>query len=386
MSQPAVDLSHFDKSARSKIRLSIAVSKLLHLIYIVEKNCRREPQRLTKYQSFWQLVSDLEFIRKALIRESRSGKLKQDPWIYLRLAGALKERGYTGLLELIDAIWDLTVHHRRIDSKLQFENIIGMGPHASDKIKFYGRVSYRSTPFIMNIDLYRFLIIESESGMREGTLAKTLVYLGSLAGTDKTLGMFARLSVQSIDAEHMVQNQSRGYAHKIVRPFKFYPTALRMQRLAYRKVEPEKVLESETLKMLSELYVSEGALSSIVNMDVHANILAMAPSLSLYGGLCIPTAFRGELLDVLGSGRGARVKVGDVIIKAYPSYFSILTGTRYPGEYVFVMFHPFTIPRIGLVVGTYPVNILDKIKPKKRNVSSLDRLFPKICEVARIRI
>jgi len=386
MSQPAVDLSHFEKSARSKIRLSIFVSKLLHLIYIVVKNYREEPQRLAKYQSFWQLVSDLEFIRKVLIRESRSDKLKQDPRAYPRLAEVLKERRYTGLLELIDIIWDLTVHHRRIDSRLQFKNIIGAGPHISDEIKFYGKVSYLSKPFIMNINLYRFLIVESESGVKEGALAKTLVYLGSLADTDKTLGMFARLSIRSIDAEHMVQNQSKGYAHKIVRPFKFYPTALRMQRLAYRKVKPEKALESEALNMLSELYVNEGALSSIVNMDVHANILAMAPSLSLYGGLCIPTAFRGELLDVLGSGKGARVKVGDVIIKAYPSYFSILTGTRYPGEYIFVMFHPFTIPRIGLVVATYPINVLDKIKPKKRNVSFLDRLFPKIHEVARTHI
>jgi len=383
MSQPAVDLSHFEKSARSKVRLSIFVSRLLHLIYIVAKNCRKDPQKLVKYQSFWQLVSDIEFIKKVLIRESRSGKLKQDPRAYLKLAETLKKRGYAGLLELIDVIWDLTIHHKRIDSRLQFKNIIGVGPNIIDEVKFYGKVSYTIRPFVMNINFYRFLIVESESGVKEEALAKTLVYLGSLADTDKSLGMFARLSIRGADAKQMVQNQGRGYAHKIVRPFKFYPTVLRMQRLAYRKVKPEKVLESEMLNMLSELYVDEGALSSIVNMDVHANILAMAPSLSIHGGLCIPTAFRGELLDVLGSSKGARVKVGDVIIKAYPSYFSVLTSTRYPGDYIFVMFHPFTIPRIGLVIATYPINVLDRIKPKKRNVSHLDKLFPKIHEISR---
>jgi len=286
MSQPAVDLSHFEKSARSKIRLSIFVSRLLHLIYIVVKNCREEPQKLAKYQSFWQLVSDIEFVRKVLIRESRSSKLKQDPRAYLMLAEALKKRGYTGLLELVDVIWDLTVHHKRIDSRLQFKNIIGVGTNIIDEIKFYGKVSYVSKPFVMNINFYRFLIVESESGLKEEALAKTLVYLGSLADTDKTLGMFARLSIRSIDAEQMVWNQSQGYAHKIVRPFRFYPTVLRMQRLVYRKAKPEKVLESEMLNMLSELYVDEGALSSIVNMDVHANILAMAP-LYHYMEVCV---------------------------------------------------------------------------------------------------
>jgi len=385
MSQPTDDLSHFEKSARSKIRLSIAVSRLLHLIYIVAKNYREEPQELDKYQSFWQLVSDVEFVRKALIKESRSSKLKQDPRGYLRLAEDLKKRGYTGLLELIDIIWDLTVHHKSIDSRLQFQNIIGVGPKVIDGIELYGKVKYTSKPFTMNINLYRFLIIESESGAKQDALAKTLVYLGSFANGNKTLGMFARLSIRSIDAEKMVQNQSSGYAHKIVKPFRFYPTVLRMQRRPRRKVEREKVLESEVLNMLSDLYVDREALSSIVNMDVHANILAMAPSLSLHGGLGVPTAFRGELCEVLGSGRGARVKVEDVKIKAYLSYFSILRKTVYPGEHIFIMFHPFTIPRVGLVVATYPTDMLDKIKPKKRNVSHLDGLFPKIHEVVRMR-
>jgi len=156
-----------------------------------------------------------------------------------------------------------------------------------------------------------------------------------------------------------------------------------MQRLAYKKVKAVKELESEVINMLSELYMDGNKFISLINMDVPANILAMVPSISLSGGLCFATAFRGELLSILGTEKEAGIKVADVVVKAYPSYYSVLPHRNYPGDYVFVMFHPFTVPRIGLVVATYPVEVLDKLKPKRRNVSSLDKLFPKVKEVVK---
>lgn len=100
--------------------------------------------------------------------------------------------------------------------------------------------------------------------------------------------------------------------------FGLYPTVLRMQRLPYNKVEPKSNLYGEMLKMLSELYIGEDQLLSLVDMDVPANMLTMAPSISLNGGLCLVGAFRGELLDILGAKNEARIRVADTIIKAHP--------------------------------------------------------------------
>ena len=383
MSLPVIDLSHFKKKVRGKIKLSIFMSELLHLIYLVIKNYRNHPDQISKYETFWRLVRDRDFIKNVLMKESWSSRAEQDPLRYFKLVEIIKERGYTNFLELADIIWDLTVHHKKIDHRTMFNNIIGLKPHLLDKMKFYGRVSYKRCPFIMDIKLYKFLIIEAEVGKGTEALAKSLIYIGSLTNTDKTLGLFARFSVRSLDNEHMVHNQNNGYAHKLLKMFKLYPTVLRMQRLAYKKVEAVKGLENELISMLSELYVDDKHLTSIINMDVPANILTMAPSISLSGGLCIATVFRGELLDVLGAKIEARIKVADTIIKAYPSYHTVLPRSNYPGEYVFLAFHPFTIPRISLMIATYKVDILDKIKPRRRNISSLDKLFPKIHELVK---
>ena len=384
-----IDLSQFEKKVRSKIKLAIFTNYFLHLIYIVIKNYRTNPDELSRYQSFWQLINDVSFIKRAFIKEGRSDKLKQNPYLYFKLAETLKNRGYSGLLELIETVWDLTVHHKKIDSKLFFNAIIGLNPSIpsiDDHLTFLGKVSYTSKPFIIKLMLYNFLIVETEFGSGSEKLAKTLLYLGSLEETDRSLGMFARFSIRSIDAEELLRTQEKGYAHRLHTTYIFYPTVLRMQRHPYKKVKSIKELDSEVSNMISELYVEENTLSQIVDRDAPANILAMAPSISLRGGLCIPTAFRGELLDTLGSSKGARIKVGDITIKAYPSFFSTLPHYMYPGDYIFVMLHPFPLPRIGITVATYPVDKFDKVKPKKRNVSFLDKYFPKIQDITRASI
>ncbi len=387
MPSPIIDLSHFKKNIRGKIRLAIFMGKLLHFIYLVVKNFKDYPDQLTKYDSFLQLVSDKEFVMKVLAKEGRFGKPKSDPLKYLKLVNIMVQRGYAGLLELADIIWDLTIHHKRINLRTLFNNIIGLTsprPFFLDEMKFYGKVSYSRCPFVMNIRQYNYVIIEAELGEKTEALAKTLIYIGSLAGTNKSLGLFARFSVRGIDAEYMVSNQNKGYAHRLLKMFRFYPTVLRMQRFAYKKVKTVKELENEVISMLSELYMNNNEFISLINMDVPANILAMAPSISLIGGLCFVTAFRGELLSIFGAEREARIKVADAVVKAYPSYYSVLPYRNYPGDYVFVAFHPFTAPRISLIVATYPIDILDELRPKRRNVSSLDKLFPEVKEVVKV--
>ena len=386
MSLPATDLSHFKKKIRGKIRLAILAGELLHFIYLVVKNFMKSPDQLTKYDSFQQLVSDKKFVMEVLRKESRSGKLESDPLKYLKYVNTVMRRGYTGLLEVIDTVWDLTVHHNRIDSRTLFNGIIGLTLSKLpplDKAFLYENVSYSQRPFIMNIKHYNFVVVEAELGRRVEALAKTLVYIGSLANTNVSLGLFARFSIRSIDAERIVSKQNSGYAHRLLKMFRFYPTVLRMQRHAYKKVGALKKIEDEVLNMLSELYMDNDEIISLINMDAPANILSMVPSISLGGGLCFATVFRGELINTLGAGKEARIKVADAVIKAYPAYYSVLPHQNYPGDYLFMAFHPFTIPKICLVVATYPVNILNELEPKRRNIVFLDKLFPKVEEVAK---
>jgi len=90
MSPSAIDLSHFKKKIRGKIKLAIFMSMLLHLIYLAIKNFGKRPDQLAKYDSFLQLVSDKEFIAKILAKESRSGRLKADPSRYLKPVDIMK--------------------------------------------------------------------------------------------------------------------------------------------------------------------------------------------------------------------------------------------------------------------------------------------------------
>lgn len=381
MLDPPADLSLFRKNIRSKLRLSIYMSKLLHFMYLVIKNF---PDYANKYETFLDLVKDVDFTKKVLTKESRFGRPESDPFKYLKLTGALQERGYLGLLELANIIWDLTVHHRLIDHRSLFDSIIGLRQGFLDEIKIYGKASYRHNPFILNIRLFNFVIIESELSERTESLAKTLIYIGKLVDADKSLGLFARFSIRSIDAEYMIVNQEKGNVYFLLKPFRVYPTLLRMQRFAYKKVEPRRNFDNELLNLLSEIYITENQLLSLIDNDIPANILAMAPSITLQGGLCFVSAFRGELLNILGTEAEAKIRVADTIIKAYPSYNTVLKRNNYPGEYLFVAFHPFTIPRIGIIIASFPVDLLDKIKPKRRNVLSLNKLFPKVRELIEI--
>ncbi|PUA33341.1 MAG: hypothetical protein B7O98_02635 [Zestosphaera tikiterensis] len=385
MSLPPIDLSLFDKKVRGKIRLAVSMGQLLHFIYLAVKNF---PDRVAKYSSFLQLINDKEFAAEVLRKESRFGGRGGSPLKYLGLVNAIAQRGYSRLLELADIVWDLTVYHSRIDPKTLFNNIVGLASekHYSllDEMRIHGKATYKRSPFIMNIRHYNYITVEVEYGGRSEALAKTLIYIGSLADTNESLGLFARFSVRSIDAEHVVRKQEEGCAHRLIKTFRLYPTVLRMQRLSYKRVYPVQNQRSEVLNMLSELFIDDKKFASLINMDVPANILAMAPSISLGGGLCFATAFRGELLDFLGIEKEAKIKVADTVIKAIPSYYSVLDCQKSPGDYVFMVFHPFTAPKVGLVVATYSTNVLGSLKPKRRNVSSLDNLFPKVEEVAKL--
>ena len=382
MYSPALNLAHFDKKVRGKIRLSIYMGRLLHFIYLAVRTYKNQYGQLAKYCSFRHLIKDYRFIKSVLQRAGKTSGSANRSYKYFMEIINLVQGKYTGLLDIADVVWDLTVTHKKIKPADLFKNMVGL-QNPLDTVLLGKKVKYMSKPFIIEINEYRFIVIETELGDRSKDLAKTLVYVGSPDTTDKSLGLFARLSMKSIDAEKIKVNQDNGYMHILNKKFRIYPTLLRMQRLAYRKVRHVNALENEVLNMLSELYIDANAINALISMDVPANVMLMAPSISLSGGLCFATVFRGELLDVVGADKKARIKVDDVKIYGYPAYYSVLPHQNYPGDYVFVVFHPFTAPRIGLITATYPVDVLDKFKPKKRSTAFIDKIFPKVKDVAK---
>lgn len=382
-----------DKKKRRKVLYAIAVWRLLHLMYLVLKHSIRDNrllERAASHDTFEQLVENKQLISTILKAEYMYSKRMPRSMSdlvrrYHELIIKLRERGYEGLLELVNRVWDISFHHKLVNHRLLCNQLFGLeGP--TSYIETAGRVVCKDRPFHVLIKNFRFMILEARyAGI--GGLAKTSIYLGSLNTPMRSLrlGLLARLSLKSVDAEHLLSRQRNGMVFEVrEKMFRYYPSVLRIQRLAYRRVRAEKRLEEELLNMLSELYVDENTLASIISGDVRANVLSMVPSISLAGALCIPVVFRGELLEVLGAGRKTRIRAAEQTLDSLPASFSTFELDMYPGDYIFLAFIPFTMPRVLLVVASYPLEVINRIKPRKRRVAKLDNVFPKINEVAKV--
>jgi len=376
MSHPAVDLGIFRKDFRRRLRLSIFMSRLIHFMYLAVKNF---PSEATRYGSVEALLKDAVFVKKVLAKESKTDKVKNFDR-YLSILFDLRNRGYTGLIEALDSLWRLTIVQKApMDFLL---SLLGMSARIPDMIKLAkacsGKISVRGSPLILTIDKFYMMALEAEYGSSAESLARTTVYVSSLKNTDIRLGLGARFSIKTIDAQKIVDAQNKGFRHLIVKPLRFYPSLLRMYRSSYKKLKAESSVAEEIKCLISETYMDANELGALINMDVSANLLAALPSISLLGGLCFPVAFEGELLKPLS--REAVIKISDLSMKAYPAFFSILNIDRYPGHYMFFCFVPITLPKVALVAGSWRTEDL-KISKRRRAVSRFDDLFPTIGEL-----
>lgn len=382
-----------DKKKKRKIFYAIAVWRLLHLMYLVLKHSTKDKkllEQVVSYDTFERLIGSKQLVCAVLKAEFKYSKsaprsITDIARMYYELIIKLKERGYSGLLELINRAWDLSLHHRSISHRSLCNRLFGLeGPLGH--IESAGRVVCKEMPFHALIKNFRFVILET-SYEKAGVLTKTSVYLGSLSTPIRSLrlGLLARLSLKGVDAVHLLGRQREGGLFEVrEKMFKYYPTVLRIQRLAYRRVHAVKQLEDKLLNMLSELYVDENTLASIISGDARANLLSMVPSISLAGALCIPVVFRGELMEMFGAGRKTRIRVAEQALDAFTASYSVFEHDVYPGEYVFLALIPFTMPRVLMIVASHPIEVIDRIRPRKREVVALDSIFPRINEVAKV--
>jgi len=376
MSHQISDLAQYPKKIRSKLRLAIYMGRILDLIYFAVRSKYRG--ELRKYDSFQQFISDTALIKKIIGGEVRSGG-SQAPFRYIEIVRDLCERGYTGLISIAELIWDLTVHNRKIHHKDLFYKLLGLETPLNF-VKLRGQVFYRPYPFRMYASRFRFFIIEAE--LME--LSRVAIYISSLAEDNRSIGLFAKIAIDRKDAERLLEKQHQGFIPLVTKRLPVYPTLLRMQRISYTKVIYEERLNEEMRCLLSEIYVDENELDSIINMKRRANIFTMIPLPSLRGGLCFPVAFLGELEGDLDLK--ARVRVDGISLRASPAYYSVLSRRSTPGEYLFIAGLPFSMPKVALVIATLPASFATKIVPRRRNVTILDKLFPTVEEALQRRI
>ena len=376
MSHPqSIDLSFYEKKIRSKLRLAIFMGKILHFMYLAVKNYPRE---VKKYNNTEELIKDQDFARKVFLKEAREETEEEKQCHQLmNFLKSIVKRGFTELLEPLNVIWKMTISSDQEKPKLFISDI--MGASLWDMPKIIGNVIVRPSPLMLIIRQFSIFVLEAEFGLYSDQLAKTSVYIGQLQDADLRLSLAVRFSLNTGDAEALVNAQERGYKHVLVKDFRVYPSLLRMLRTPYKKMKAERGFEEELKSIISEVYVSENNVGALVNMDVEANILAMISAVSLSGGLCFPVAFEGELLSPLD--RKASIKVGDIKLKAYPTFCSVLQLLRSPGHYVFLGFMPITIPRVVLIAGNWRPNSLEPLRPRVRGVLKLNSLFPRLDEV-----
>jgi len=386
-SSPDIDLSLFPKQARGRIRIAIYTGRLLNLLYLIAKHSKSSPEQLYRYSSASQAISDAEFIKRVLRKET-PGKSptyymqqSQKNIVYLK---QIEQSSFRGVLELLEIIWDLTVFHRKMPPEELFLAITGLAAEKPPLHTIAGlqeKISYEKAPFRINAKDYTFIIAEYSLSRQRTGQSKMLLYIGSMEGTGRSLGLFTRTAMRTADAERLIRKQESGYAHRMDKKFALFPTLLRLQRAPYKKVAPVERYESELQIMLSELFRNEREIHSLISMDAPANMLAMAPSISLYGGLCFATAFRGEQTSYMPGGGSAKIKIADDSLKAMQALNSAFYAENSPGDRIFLALHPFTYPRISLILASYPVEFLDGLKSRNRNISRLDKMFPKLREL-----
>jgi len=387
MSLQSTNLLTFPKKIRSKLRVSIHLSRLLHLMYISVKNF---PEKTMQYNSFEELISDLKFLEEAFNKEqARTGRTTSFEKIlvrYYRTYERFVEKGYSNLLEMINAVWILMKKMKKSPYML-LRSLLGLKNSYIEGRLMRAHFTYNPSRLCYGISNTSLTVLECGLGAGAGSLAHLSLYLGELKrsktilGGTVRLGLSAGISLRNQDAHAVADLQRRGHVHLILIPIRFYPFLLRMQRTSYRKLTVEKGgLQRELLEILSENWTDEEKFGRMLSGEEPANILRMIPSVSLSGGLCFLSAVEVRMKNPLTERSTA--SVGEFHnISLYRSHYSLFRADHRPGDYIVLALIPFSVPDLLIVLGSWKRDEV-KITPSQRQVPErFAHYFPNLKEV-----
>jgi len=386
MSTPGTELLRFPKKMRSKLRVSINVGRLLHVMYIAVKNY---PKTALQHEDFESLINDIRFLERSFNKElAKTGKATSYDEIYDKyysIYRRMSEKGYINLIELMNVVWNLV---KKADSAPYslLHDLLGLNKGYIENRLIRAHISYSHWGSCYRISDSSLTVLECALGPRAESLSQLSVYLGELKrskvilGDVVRLGVAARLSIRTLDAQFLVSNQKQGHLHTILNPIRFHPFLLRMQRTSYRKLKAEKGgLREELREILSETWIDEEEYGRIIDGSAPANLLAMVPSVSLSGGLCFLKTLEVSLREPLIERAKARVGSHHVVL--YRSYCTLFRVDHRPQNYIFLVLIPFSLPRLMIVLGSWRKDEIS-IKPVKRRAAErFGPQFPTLNEV-----
>ncbi|GEM_PF-5220108 len=389
MSITPSDLALFPKKIRSKIRLSIRMSRIMHFMYLALKNF---PKVAESYENIDSLLNDLDFAKAVLARERR---IKEEEVLTINFAyfydiyKHLLEKNFSTAIDVLNTVWRISTCGYNEAMKIIYK-IVGLDESASMLERFIisRHLQYSVAHLCYQANNVSLIFLELERGHTSDSLSKLSVYMGTLMqalprlGVKMRLGLAARFSIKTQDADVVSQLQTKGFKHVLSTPFYYYPALLRLCRVSYRKMNARKSFDIELKEMLSELYLEADEAAELVSGEARANVFLTIPSISVNGGLCILASFKGRLTDPLIE-KSRIVLDEDVKFKVYPSYNSLLSVNKHPGEYVFLVAMPITAPGHAVVLGNWRLDDMGDVRKNKRGAKALDYLFPKINELIR---
>jgi len=380
----STELLTFPKKIRSKLRVSIHLSRLLHMIYIALKNF---PEKTMQYNSFEELISDLKFLEEAFNKEqARAGRTVSFEDIFLRYYRTYErfvKKGYNSLLGMINAVWALMKEMKKSPYML-LRRLLGLNDSYIEDRLMKVHFTYNPGRMCYEVSNTSLTVLECRFGSRAESLAHLSLYLGELKrsrtilGKTVRLGLASGISLRNQDAHAVVSVQRKGHAHMISTPIRFYPFLLRMQRTSYRKLAVEKdKLQMELLKILNENWIDEEKFGRMLSGEETANILKMIPSASLSGGLCFLAAVEVRMKKPLTERTTASIDEFHNI-SLYRSPYSLFRVDHRPGDYVVLALIPFSVPDLLIVLGSGRGDEI-KITPSQRQVPErFAHYFPKL--------
>ena len=382
---PPEHLQPFKKNARSKLRVAAAMGKIVHFLYLAMKNC---PRTANQYETIHEMFRDRQFIIEVLKKEAKmSASTHQATYYPYELYIELHKRGYDTALDTINTLWEITNYRERDAWRLMCE-LLSLNEKSTfelNRLREYILYPLRY-PATYKIKDTLFMIIEYEP-VKQG-LSRMTVYWGSLLkskyhfGENKRLGLFARFSLDDVDAGYLYKIQRKGGICSPVKWLWYYLPLLRVRRTSYRKIVGlnQTIFKDEVAKCISELWLNADEIAEMKERRIRANLLAAVPLVFPSDALGIPGASQGRLLKL--SGERAIFLFEDIVMEAYFSYNSVLPIIKRPGNYIVLFSAPITIPKIIIVLGMWDPDEFDQLSKVKRGVDGLSYKFPTIEEIS----